>query len=75
MGTDIELSFAEQIKVLLDRDKLTMTDLANRLDTSRQNLHNKFVRNKFSEQEMEEIAFALGYKFTIKLDKLPSKTK
>lgn len=69
MGTKMEVSFIEQVKLLLDRDGLTMADLAVKLGTSRQNLHNKFVRNKLNEQEMEEIAQAMGYDFTILLTK------
>lgn len=73
MGTEIELSFIEQIKILLDRNNMTMSDLASKLNTSRQNLHNKFARNKLSESEMEQIAKAMGYKLIINLEPINPK--
>lgn len=68
MGKKLEVSFSEQVKLLLDRKDMSMTDLANNLGTSRQNLHNKFARNKFNEDEMEAIASAMGYNLVISLE-------
>ena len=74
MGAEIELNFVEQVKLLLDRKNMTVADLAVKLGTSRQNLHNKFSRNKLSEPEMEEIAKAMGCKLQICLLDMPQKT-
>ena len=53
------LSMGEKIKVVLDRRGMTITELAKRLGTSRQNLTNKFSRNNFSEKELASIASIL----------------
>jgi len=73
MAVRMELDFVEQVKILLDRDGLTVADLAARMGTSRQNLHNKFSRNRLSEPEMEEIAEAMGYELRILLIKKDDK--
>ncbi len=57
------LSMGEKIKVILNRRNLTITQLASALDTSRQNLSNKFARDNFSEQELRQIAKALNCEF------------
>lgn len=72
MGTGMELSFKEQVKVILDRNKMTMAKLAKLLDISKQNLHNKFARDNFTEKEMEQIACAMGFKLNISF--IPSDT-
>lgn len=57
------LSMGEKIKVLIDRRGITITELANRLGTSRQNLTNKFARDNFSESELKQIAECLNCEF------------
>lgn len=54
------LTYGEKIKILLKRKGLTITELAELLGTSRQNLSNKFARDNFQEKEMIEIAQKLG---------------
>ena len=54
------LTYGEKIKILLKRKGLTITELAELLGTSRQNLTNKFARDNFQEKEMIEIAQKLG---------------
>ena len=44
---------------------LTMTELANQLNCSRQNLSNKMSRNNFDERELTAIANALGCELEI----------
>lgn len=48
-----------KIKIILGRRNMTVSDLAKKLNTSRQNLTNKFARNNFSEKELQEIAEAM----------------
>ena len=55
----MQLSVSEKIKIILGRRKMTVSDLAKKLNTSRQNLTNKFARNNFSEKELQEIAEAM----------------
>lgn len=44
---------------------MTIKDLADKLGTTRQNLHNKISRNNFSESDLEKIAEALGTNYEI----------
>ena len=55
----MQLSVSEKIKIILGRTNMTVSDLAKKLNTSRQNLTNKFARNNFSEKELQEIAEAM----------------
>lgn len=59
------LTTAEKIKVIMKRNNFTMTELANQLNCSRQNLLNKMSRNNFDERELTAIANALGYELEI----------
>lgn len=54
------LTFGEKIKIILKRRGMTITELADLLGTSRQNLTNKLTRNNFQEREMKEIAQKLN---------------
>lgn len=56
----MQLSVSEKIKVILGRRNMTVSDLAKSLNTSRQNLTNKFSRNNFSEKELHQIAEAMN---------------
>ncbi|WP_242835903.1 helix-turn-helix transcriptional regulator [Clostridium sp. DL-VIII] len=57
------IKYGEKVKVLLRRKKLTISDLADMIDTYLQNLTNKLNRDNSSEQELIEIATALECKF------------
>lgn len=57
------LTMGEKIKVLIDRRGVTITELARRLGTSRQNMTNKFARDDFSEKELKVIASKLDCEF------------
>ena len=59
------LTTAEKIKVIMKRNNFTMTELANQLNCSRQNLSNKMSRNNFDERELTAIANALGHELEI----------
>jgi len=59
------LTTAEKIKVIMKHNNFTMTELANQLNCSRQNLSNKMSRNNFDERELTAIANALGYELEI----------
>lgn len=59
------LTTVEKIKVIMKRNNFTMTELANQLNCSRQNLSNKMSRNNFDERELTAIANALGYELEI----------
>lgn len=61
------LSFSEKIRIILKRKNLTIKDLAELLNTSNQNLSNKFSRNNFSEKDLKEISQALNCEYDIKI--------
>ncbi len=57
------LTMGEKLRILLRRKKITISALADMVGTSRQNLTNKLTRDNFSEEELKEIANALGCRF------------
>lgn len=58
----------EKIRLLLRRKGMTITDLANSIGTTRQNLTNKLTRNNFSENELKDIAKALKCSLILEFD-------
>lgn len=61
----MKLTVTEKIRIILGRKKMSMADLADKLNMSRQNLSNKMKRDNFDEKEIEEIAKALGVGYEI----------
>ena len=61
----MKLSGAETIKIICDRDGIALTDLAERLGCSAQNLNNKLKRDNFTINDLGAILDALGYDFDI----------
>lgn len=59
----MKLTTSEKIKIILGRKNMSMSDLAEKLKQTRQNLHNKMKRDNFSESELKEIAEALEVEF------------
>ncbi|MFJ6211671.1 MULTISPECIES: helix-turn-helix domain-containing protein [Lysinibacillus] len=59
----MELTTSEKIKIILGRKNMSVSDLAEKLGQTRQNLHNKMKRDNFSESELKEIATALDVTF------------
>ena len=57
------LTMSEKIRILIKRKKVTISELANLIGTSNQNLSNKLTRDNFSEKELQQIAEILGCKF------------
>lgn len=60
-----DASTTEIIKLMMARKKISTTDLAALLNTSRQNLNQKFRKNNFNEQDLYNISSALGYEVMI----------
>ncbi|NDO19427.1 helix-turn-helix transcriptional regulator [Lachnospiraceae bacterium MD329] len=54
------LSVAEKTKILLKRQGMTIAQLADKLNISRQNLSNKLTRNNFDEKDIKTIAEAIN---------------
>lgn len=59
----MKLTMGEKIRILLKRKNVTIIELSKRLETTNQNMANKFKRDNFSMNELEEIAKALDYEF------------
>lgn len=59
----IQLSTSEKIRILLKRRDMTVTELAEQLGTTRQNLTNKLTRDNFTESDLIHIASALDCNF------------
>lgn len=57
------LTMGEKIRILLKRKKMTIAELASAIGISSQNLSNKLSRDNFSEQELRQIAGALGCRY------------
>ena len=53
----------EKIKILLIKKGMTVTNLAEKLNVTPQNLYNKFKRDNFSVKELQEIATVLEVEF------------
>jgi DNA-binding Xre family transcriptional regulator len=54
------MNMTEQIRIILvKRGNMSEAELARRIGTSPQNMHNKFVRNNFTIKDLEQIATAL----------------
>lgn len=70
----MELTFGEQIKILLSRSHMTIQELADRYETvtgnkmSRQNLTQRLKRDNFPEQDMRVLAALLGCRVSIQLE-------
>ena len=65
----------EKIRLLLKRKGMTVTSLAESINTTRQNLTNKLNRNNFSENELKEIANALGCSLILEFEDVESKER
>lgn len=55
------MNVSKQIKKILTEEEISLTELANRLDISVNNLSNKLKRDNFKTEEIELIAGKLGY--------------
>ena len=53
------LTSAEKIRAIMKRRGITLSALADKLHTSRQNISNKLERDNLSRKEIVEIAAAL----------------
>lgn len=73
----MELTFGEQIKIILKRKNMTIQNLAEAyeaqtgLKMTRQNLSQRLKRDNFSEQDMHAFAAILGYQVAVHLTPLP----
>ncbi len=59
------MNICDKIRVLLIRRKMTLQELAHKIETSPQNLSNKLSRNNFNLRDLSKIAGALACKLDI----------
>ena len=57
------MAMSEKIKILLVKKNISTVQLAERLHTTPSNIYNKLKRDNFSDQELCDIANALGCKY------------
>lgn len=57
------LTMSEKIRIVLKRKGMTLSQLADDLGTSRQNLNTKLNRDNFSQSELNEIAAVLNVEY------------
>ncbi len=53
----------EKVRILMLKRKMSVKELAEKLNCTSQNLSGKFKRDNFSEKELQEIAEALDCEF------------
>lgn len=69
----MNLTFGEQVKIILSRKGMTIKELAERVEEhtgknmSRQNMTQRLGRDNFQEQDMRMIAEILGCSFTLSI--------
>lgn len=63
------MDIAKEIRILLAKENLKVSDLARLMGTSHQNLTNILNKNNPTASKIEEIADALGYKAKITFEK------
>lgn len=56
----MSMTAGEKIKTIMQRQKVSMGDMADGTNQSRQNLSNKMKRDDFSEGELRKMAAVLG---------------
>ena len=54
------IDLAEKIRILAVKNKMTVTEIANRSNQSNMNLYNKLSRNDFKISELQRIADGIG---------------
>ena len=64
----MELTTSEKLKTIMKRHDVTMSELADRLGQTRQNVSNKFTRDNFTENDLKLISEALDINYRIEFD-------
>lgn len=54
------ITVSEKIRIIMGRQNISMTKLAELTGQTRQNLSNKFSRGNFTESDIEAMAKAMG---------------
>ena len=62
----MKITVSEKIRLLMKRQNMTITELAEKSGQTRQNLSNKMTRGNFTEKDMELLAAAMGCEVEIR---------
>ena len=57
------MTISEQVRVLCERKKISLAELARRLNTTPQNFNAKLKRESFTVADLEKIAEVVGVTF------------
>jgi len=61
------VSTSKKIRIAMINKNISLNELAEKVETSSQNLNNKFRRDNLSENDIRNMADALGYDVRISL--------
>ncbi len=61
----MDMTAGEKLRIIMDRKKISMGEMAEGTGQSRQNLSNKMKRDDFSEKELMKMAAVVGCKINI----------
>lgn len=61
------MSTSKKIRIAMINKNISLNELAEKVETSSQNLNNKFRRDNLSENDIRNMADALGYDVKISL--------
>ena len=59
----MSMTMSDKIKIVLIKKKMTVGDLAKKLECTTSNISNKFKRDNFSEKELMQLAEAMNCDF------------
>ena len=64
------VKFKTRVKQIMDNNDISMYKLAKMLDVPYPRLYKKFQKDRFTEEDMNNIADKLGYKLILRLEKI-----
>ena len=67
----MRLSFSEQMRVVMKRRGISVQDLADRLRVSRQNVNQRLNADRFTLEDMEKYAAAIGCSIEVEITEPP----
>ncbi len=67
----MRLSFSEQMRVVMKRRGISVQDLADRLGVSRQNVNQRLNADRFTLEDMEKYAAAIGCSIEVEITEPP----
>lgn len=69
-----KMTIAETIRILCTREKISISALGEKIGKKPANMLNQLARDDFRMSDIENMAAALGYRFTWNFEKIDEKT-